>query len=252
MPVLWHPDISERNIVVPETGALNVLGLIDWQHAVVKPYYLQANFPPAFQCEEETLAPTPVSMPKLPADYDTYTPEKQAIVRRQHRLMMRHKGYEMIVYTITDSQLRVRANWLPARYGRGNLPFFALRCWGDGIAPLLKCLLQLRERWSEVVGEANLPCPIDFSQIEEEEFSREVSRADRYTSVTMELREYFAIGADGLVSPERYDECKQECERLARLWNEEDTRAASARNGSLDIFGTFAPSESLISLEALV
>lgn len=48
-PILWHPDISLKNLLVQKTGDPRLVGLIDWQHAIVVAYLIQAHFPHMLQ-----------------------------------------------------------------------------------------------------------------------------------------------------------------------------------------------------------
>jgi len=47
-PTLWHPDISLRNLI-QETGDPQLVSLINWQYAIVMPYFIQAHIPQMLQ-----------------------------------------------------------------------------------------------------------------------------------------------------------------------------------------------------------
>lgn len=46
-PTLWHPDLSLNNVFVSKSGPGHLQSLIDWQHAVVLPYFMLGSAPRA-------------------------------------------------------------------------------------------------------------------------------------------------------------------------------------------------------------
>ncbi|KAF8071670.1 kinase-like domain-containing protein [Lyophyllum atratum] len=95
-PTLWHPDLSEANIRVAAESGASITSVIDWQYAKVAPYFTQALFPSMLLYDGDVLpVPSGLRLPKLPADLDTYPPDKQVHIRSHHRLIMRQKAYEI-------------------------------------------------------------------------------------------------------------------------------------------------------------
>ncbi|GLA13594.1 hypothetical protein AnigIFM62618_010848 [Aspergillus niger] len=52
-PVLFHPDLHERNIFVSEDGPSVITGIIDWQAASIEPVFWYADDIPDFATENE-------------------------------------------------------------------------------------------------------------------------------------------------------------------------------------------------------
>jgi hypothetical protein len=66
-PAIRHPGLSPSNIFVSESG--EITGVIDWQHSVILPMFIQAKIPKHFQNygddDSENFRP-----PKLPDNFD--------------------------------------------------------------------------------------------------------------------------------------------------------------------------------------
>lgn len=171
-PTIWHPDLSGKNIMVSEN--LEITGIIDWQHTIVGPYFILPTFAPAMAYEEGVFPlPEGPRLPKLPADYDSYSQEKQSFIRRHHRLIIRHKAYETFMLSIPR---RRAAHALPNMLARATLPYDALRSWSDGIHRLVTILFRISGSWSEIVGDDSIPCPIELPDAEFQEYVDDLFR----------------------------------------------------------------------------
>lgn len=82
-PVLRHPDLQPNNILISDS--LDIIGLIDWQHATVVPLCLAAGIPKDFHNygdpESERLV-QPAG--DLPSDVELLSPDEQASVKQVH------------------------------------------------------------------------------------------------------------------------------------------------------------------------
>lgn len=91
-PTLRHPDFSPNNILVNTSN--DVVGIIDWQHAVILPLTLCAGIPQHFKNwgdpESETLSKPEV---KLPEDFDRLSQEEQATIQETMRRRIVHFYY---------------------------------------------------------------------------------------------------------------------------------------------------------------
>ncbi|KAF2813723.1 uncharacterized protein BDZ99DRAFT_409728 [Mytilinidion resinicola] len=91
-PVLRHPDLSMNNIRVSES--LDVVGLIDWQHASILPLCLVAGIPSDFQNygdpESERMTRPATD---LPAEYESVDTIQQARMKIQHARKWTHFFY---------------------------------------------------------------------------------------------------------------------------------------------------------------
>jgi hypothetical protein len=85
-----HPDLSPNNIFVSDSG--DITGVIDWQHSVILPLFLQAKMPQHFQSygddESENFRP-----PKLPDDFETMTDDEKERETETYRRRQVHYFY---------------------------------------------------------------------------------------------------------------------------------------------------------------
>ncbi|KAI2789023.1 hypothetical protein POX_e07049 [Penicillium oxalicum] len=91
-PTLRHPDFSPNNILVNTSN--DVVGIIDWQHAVVLPFCLCAGIPDHFQKWGDPLSET-LSKPevKLPENFDRLSHEEQENIQETIRRRIVHSYY---------------------------------------------------------------------------------------------------------------------------------------------------------------
>jgi hypothetical protein len=66
-PTIRHPDLSPSNIFI-ESG--NISSLIDWEHAVVLPLFIQAKIPTHFQNYGDETSET-FQPPALPGNFES-------------------------------------------------------------------------------------------------------------------------------------------------------------------------------------
>ena len=89
-PTLRHPDLSPNNLFISEIG--QITGIIDWQHCVALPLFLQANIPCYFQNwgdeSSETFQP-----PKLPEDFSRLSSTDQETEMDIYRRRQLHYFY---------------------------------------------------------------------------------------------------------------------------------------------------------------
>ncbi|KAJ6090409.1 kinase-like protein [Penicillium sp. IBT 16267x] len=66
-PVIRHSDLQPNNIFVSDD--LEVCGLIDWQHSVILPLFLQSGIPKSFQSYRDEISES-LQTPSLPDNFD--------------------------------------------------------------------------------------------------------------------------------------------------------------------------------------
>lgn len=217
-PILWHPDLGEANIRVSASGMAHITGLIDWQHASVLPYMLQATNPPAFEFDR-SLFPilwAGAVLPRLPEDFKTYSPERKVTLKAHHRLAVRLKFYALRKLA---NERRTQANLHPHIVEMAMLPLHILRCWSDGIGPIVKCLLEIQSAWMPAVP--GTPCPLD--SLPEEEictYRNIVDAFERYDDAANKIMTELGGGGDGLVDESVYEEAKKRLSQMEAEWDE--------------------------------
>lgn len=70
IPTIRHPDLSPTNIFVSDTG--EITGVIDWEHTVILPIFLQAKIPKHFQNNGDEDSEN-FRQPRAPSNFDTLT-----------------------------------------------------------------------------------------------------------------------------------------------------------------------------------
>lgn len=91
-PVLRHPDFSPNNILI--NSANEIVGIIDWQHAVALPLCLCAGIPKHFQNWGDPLSET-LAQPevKLPEIFENLDANEQEEVKEKMRKRLVHFYY---------------------------------------------------------------------------------------------------------------------------------------------------------------
>ncbi|KAE8353498.1 hypothetical protein BDV28DRAFT_132987 [Aspergillus coremiiformis] len=97
-PTLRHPDFSPNNILV--NASSDVVGIIDWQHAVVLPLCLCAGIPDHFQNWGDPLSES-LAKPevKLPENFDHLSQREQARIQETMRRRIVHFYYAALTMT---------------------------------------------------------------------------------------------------------------------------------------------------------
>lgn len=91
-PTLRHPDFSPSNILINSSN--DIVGIIDWQHAMVLPLCLYTGIPTHFQNWGDPLSET-LAKPevKLPENFNDLSQHEQATVQETLRKRLVHFYY---------------------------------------------------------------------------------------------------------------------------------------------------------------
>ncbi|KAG6819122.1 hypothetical protein H0H93_015163 [Arthromyces matolae] len=221
-PTLWHPDFDRANLLVPPLGEAHIQAVIDWQHAMIGPYAFQAGFPAAliYDGDMSEFERDFMGLPLLPEDLDQRTTEERIAIQTRHRYAKRQKGYEY--YISMYNPRRLEAINLPQSRILNMLPYYISRSWSDGVGPITEALLSLRDAWESVVGLSGTPCPLDeLTEGEIQKYRAVAEQSKRFVHAVDALNGKLVAGGDGKVPVARYEQTKEECERLRKEWDEE-------------------------------
>ncbi|KAL4243740.1 Mitochondrial inheritance protein 9 [Abortiporus biennis] len=95
-PTIWFPDASGTNIMTDSN--FKITGLIDWQQAVIAPYFTQhMEFPSAFKYTEGLLPIPSVGYGILLSNIDEFDPEFQKLLHLHRQKVTRHRAYEIAI-----------------------------------------------------------------------------------------------------------------------------------------------------------
>lgn len=161
-PVLRHPDLTPSNIIISEDN--NIVGLIDWQHAVVLPLSLTGGIPQSFQnygdpASEMLLRPET----ELPANFDQKTAEEQEEIKESHRRRAVHFLYAAYSKTMNpDNWQAFRDHAAVARarmYDRSAAP------WEGNSIPLKAAIINILKE-PALLKQDSLPPSVKYTDDE--------------------------------------------------------------------------------------
>ena len=218
-PVLSHPDLSVCNFIVPAEGDPKIDGVIDWQGAVVAPFFMQCRPATGMVHVTEAIKSAPDGSPILPENFDSLSAEEQDNVRRHMGMISRFRYYFL---DAVATYPRRRSAWgIPLGMQMPNLIHFILRCIADGPVQLCDLLVKMQGHWQVFSDE---PCPIGFSPEEKEVYRvRYEEWHERQVLDQAVANEVGGMG-DGWVEEEGFDDGKRKLEELKRVWDREMDR----------------------------
>ncbi|KAF4231061.1 hypothetical protein CNMCM8980_005620 [Aspergillus fumigatiaffinis] len=210
-PVLLHHDLHSENIFVHSSDPTKISGIIDWQAVYTAPLFMQAKFPSIFDCDDPY--PWGAVQPKLPEDFDTLSQsEKEMAEARLGRLRLK-KFYELASRKFNPPLAKA----MDAMRNDDDPTSFIFHIVGqssqDGPIPLKELLIQIYEKWDQIMERRGLalPCPISFSKEEIDKSRRQIKEwADAYGEFDR-LRADI-VGKDGWVSHDDYEEAMRRWE----------------------------------------
>ena len=197
-PTLRHPDLHQSNIFL-HPQPTDILGIIDWQGASVRPFFVQSGFP-AF-CDHDSRRQQSLKEPKLPDNFEEMSPEAQeeALKKLKHE----QANFYYIAYTALKSERHLRAIRLPGNSMRQYLIQQAGMPWDGDLVNLRAVLIGVYSNWTKVIGER--ACPISFTEEEMRLAMEESQEWNEATDMLIEIRNNLGIDLEGSTDPENYD-----------------------------------------------
>jgi hypothetical protein len=203
-PTIRHPDLSPNNIFISESG--DITAIIDWQHCVVLPLFLQAKLPHHFQNygdeKSENFQP-----PKLPENFETMTGDEKERETETYRRRQLHFFY--LGFTSRNNPLHFDVISSSSLVLRNRLYESAGRPWeGDNVslkADLIRCIA----RWADVSSRGSpdcLECPLSYSLAEVEQCLELDAKQNAADANSQRLHELVGVNIDGWVSQEGYED----------------------------------------------
>lgn len=204
-----HPDLQLGNILVSED--LKIVGLIDWQHSVVLPLFLQCGIPNTFQNYGDVVSES-LRTPRLPPGYDQLSEAEQ---QSQFELFQRRSIHHTYVEK-TKFLNPPHHNAMTTEYSvtRRRIYDHARSPWEGDNTNLKADLMNLQQSWPKMFPDQKDTCPLQYSDAEMAE-CRHLHAADEESDQQLEdTRNYVGVGPEGWVPNEFYDEAKQAAEKL--------------------------------------
>jgi hypothetical protein len=201
-PAIRHPDLSPNNIFVSESG--KITGLIDWQHSVILPMFIQAKIPTHFQNygddESENFQP-----PKLPDDFDLMDESDKKTEMELYRRRQLHYFY--VGYTGTKNRPHFQAIGRYELVVRNRLYDTAGRPWEGDNTSLKAELIQASQYWPEIATPAmkDAAFPITYSD-SEVAACLDIDAKQKDADAQMQrIRDFIGVNIDGWVPTECYE-----------------------------------------------
>lgn len=225
-----HPDLTDSNLrVSTDSGGLQILSVLDWQHAAVLPLFLHAGMPEFIQNEEDEVSQKMVK-PEPPDDFDKLPEEDQDRERELFRRRLVHYHYNLS--TATHNRIHHKGLVYPLNPFRRRIFIHATAMWEGETIKLLCALIDLVLGWEHIATDGT-PCPVVFTEeiVAAEKLYQALANAERGER---RLRENVGYGADTWVLAAHYEAAKafgQEVKRRtlkACAEDEETTKEAYA------------------------
>ncbi|KAF8154516.1 hypothetical protein B0H34DRAFT_716832 [Crassisporium funariophilum] len=197
-----HPDLQPSNIIVsrsPDSHQLNVVGLIDWQHALILPLFLLAGVPGCLQNYDDPVSQALIP-PPLPANMDELNKYEKSIEMGIYHRRLVHLHY--VKNTMKYNKLHYDAvfdrvsMFLYRLYDHANAP------WEGETHALKTTLIEVTEKWEMLMGKC-VPCPVAFEPedlLKAKELSERLQVADGDSEA---CREMIGFEEDTWLSNER-------------------------------------------------
>ncbi|KAJ3785830.1 hypothetical protein GGU10DRAFT_421310 [Lentinula aff. detonsa] len=182
-----HPDLTDSNLrVSTDSGCLQILSVLDWQHAAILPLFLHAGMPRFIQNEEDEVSQKMVK-PELPDGFDKLPAkdqdrERELLSRPTHN-RIHHKGF---VHPLNPFRCRIFIH--------------ATDMWEGETIKLLYALIDLVRGWGHFATDGTM-CPVVFT----EELWQALANAERGERW---LRDFVAYGEETWVPAAHYEAAK--------------------------------------------
>ena len=151
-----HPDLNTGNLKVSiDSNGVQILSMLDWQHAAVLPLFLHAGMPDDIQNEEGEVSRRLIK-PKLPNGFDKLSQEEQ---RRET------VHYHYILSTAAHNRVHHKGLVYPLNTFRRRIFNHATAPWEGETIKLLWSLIEMVMDW-ESFAKDGTPCLVVFSKDE--------------------------------------------------------------------------------------
>ncbi len=209
-PTIRHQDLSPNNIFVDEG---EVTGMIDWQHCIILPLFLQAKIPSHFQNygdkESENFRP-----PQLPPDFDSLSDEEKEVEEDLYRRRQLHFFY--LGATSHYNPRHYNALCVDPQAHRMRLFAKARSPWEGDNTSLKAQLISTVANWPKIRSTKlpELDCPISYSE-QEVEVCLAMNAKQKYADRTVgALREFVGANIDGWVRNDEYPAMKESADGI--------------------------------------
>lgn len=155
-----HPDFQESNIIVSRSSdsGLQVVNVLDWQHASILPAFLLAGMHQRLQNYDDRVSQS-MTRPSLPENFDDLDEAAQSYAKELHRRRLVH--YHYVKSTKECNEVHRAALADPMGVLRRRLFEHAGDPWEGETIALKVDLIEATKSW-ETLTEGGAPCPVAF------------------------------------------------------------------------------------------
>jgi hypothetical protein len=208
-PTIRHPDLSPSNIFIESD---NISSLIDWEHAVILPLFIQAKIPTHFQNYGDEASES-FQFPALPENFESLLEDEKEKEMELYRRRQLH--YYYLGYTSRFNEDHFRAMGNPGLVARNRLYDVACRPWEGDNMSLKAEMINSSLHWPEIADDRNNSTfPVKYTEEEIKECLDIDAQQKRADTQMQKFRDYLGINLEGWVPAGMYDEAKQKADGL--------------------------------------
>jgi hypothetical protein len=214
-PVIRHPDLRPSNIFVSDD--YEITSLIDWQNAVVLPLFLHSGIPDLDG--SVSLASSCLETPRLPDNLPVLDQDSRREQLELYDKQCLHHLY--MKETLENNMPHYEALTLPFSFGRRKIYNLSCAPWQGDNVPLRSSLMFIKQKWPQIVARSDVPCPITFTEEEEQEYLHLDELEREAAEQLRESMEMLGLGPEGWVSSENYEAAKEAIVRMKQICQEQ-------------------------------
>ncbi|KAI1942866.1 hypothetical protein LOZ12_006174 [Ophidiomyces ophidiicola] len=211
---LRHPDPQPNNILISESFTIN--GLIDWQHCLILPLFLQVKPAKHFQNYGDEESEKCIK-PELQKDFDQLNSNEQDVAMELYRRRHTHYHYMSISEELNKDNVRICTH--PMIVLKQKLFEHSSTPWEGTNVTLKIDLMTARQMWPFLLRESELAtfgssCPLNYEQAEIDKYLKlheEQEESDRHMK---EIQMGFGMAENGWVPLDMYEDAKERCKTL--------------------------------------
>ena len=210
-----HPDLQETNIVVSKSSdsGLQVVSVLDWQHASILPAFLLAGIPQRLQNYDDSVSQS-MTRPSLPENFDNLGEAAQSYAKELHRRRLVH--YYYVKSTEECNEVHHAALADPMGVLRRRLFQHAGDPWEGETIELKVDLIEATKSW-ETLTEGGASCPVVFDT-EDIRKTMELDAALRDADKSFQLcQNIVCFGSEGWVPKDHYEEAMSRSKKLKEV-----------------------------------
>ncbi|KAJ8508378.1 hypothetical protein ONZ45_g9344 [Pleurotus djamor] len=202
-----HPDLQPSNIMVstsPESGQLEIVSLLDWQHTPILPRFLLAGIPERLQNYDDPVSQNLIP-PSFPLNADKMEESELMEAVGLHHARLVHFHYAKATEELNKIHHDALSDSVSMFTRR--LFFQAGAPWEAETHELKELLIEATEAWGKLAGEG-VPCPVKFEPDDVSETKALGKRLELADENVRNIQSMIGFGTETWVPNEHYRKAK--------------------------------------------